>query len=214
MDLALAKLRLHRNRELMSPTGGIIRSSSGRHIVHADEPMADDLVGGALELVPFLGPLLAPFGKRGSKRVREEWARNASKALRAAERMSGMSQELGDRISEDPRLIPLVIRVLHTAGMTGQDPILAALGTALGSAVRDPDKADEAELLLIGMTNLRKHHILILRIMTVNRPDPTKPDTFIYWLPEDLANESGYSRNLVDICIAGLMGERADPIGP
>jgi hypothetical protein len=180
----------------------------------AEEPMADDLVGGALELVPLLGPILAPFGKRGFKALRKEWARNASKALRAAERISGMSREqLGDHISEDPRLTSLVIRVLYAAGMTGQEPILAALGTALGSAVRDPDKADEAELLLIGMANLRRHHILILRIMTVNRPHPTKPDTFIYWLPENLANESGYSRNLVDICIAGLMGSGLVQLG-
>ncbi len=203
---------------LAQPVGGVMPGgSSGVKMIgmsDAEESMADDLAGGALGLVPFLGPILAPFGQRGSKRIREEWARNASKALRAAERISGMSrEELGDRISEDPRLIPLVIRVLYTAGMTGQDAILAALGTALGSAVRDPDKADEAELLLIGMANLRRHHILILKIMTVNRPHPTEPDTFIYWLPENLANESDYSRNLVDICIAGLMGSGLIQLG-
>ena len=67
--------------------------------------------------------------------------------------------------------------------------------------------------MLIGMANLRGHHILILRIMAVNRPHPTEPDTFVYWLPENLANESGYSRNLVDICIAGLMGSGLIQLG-
>jgi hypothetical protein len=199
-------------------SGGVMPSGSSgvkwSAMPDAEEPIADDLAAGAVELVPFLGPILAPFAKRGSRKIREEWARNASKALRAAERISEMSrEELSHRIIEDPRIIPLFIRVLYTAGMTGQDPILAALGVALGGAIRDPDKVDEAELLLIGMANLRGHHILILRIMTVNRPHPTEPDTFVYWLPENLANESGYSRNLVDICVAGLMGSGLIQLG-
>ena len=101
----------------------------------ANDRLTEDLAGGAIELIPGVGPLLAPLAKRAFKSIREEWARNSSKALRAAERISGMSrEELSDRISDDPRLIPLVTRVLYAAGMTGQDTILRALGTALGDA--------------------------------------------------------------------------------
>jgi hypothetical protein len=173
---------------------------------NVDERLSDDLAGGVVELVPGVGAILAPFAKRAVKNIREEWARNNSKALRAAERVSGMSrEELADRISENPRLIPLATRVLYAAGMTGQDAILRALGTALGHAVQDPKKIDETELLLTGMADLRKHHVVILGIMTERRPHTTEPNTFVYWTPETLASKSGYRRYLVDICIAGLV---------
>jgi hypothetical protein len=88
--------------------------------------------------------------------------------------------------------------------MTGQDTILRALGTTLGDAVRDPEKVDEAELLLIGMTNLRRHHIVILEIMA-EPPAPKNPNRVTYWTPETLADKSTYNRYLVDICVAGLV---------
>jgi hypothetical protein len=172
----------------------------------AEDSLSDDLAAGAVETIPVLGPILAPFAKRLSGKIREEWDRNTSEALRAAERASGMSRErLADRMSEDPRLIPLVVRVLYVAGMTGQDAILRALGTALGDAVRIPENIDEAEILLIGMADLRGHHIDTLKIMTERLPHPTEPDQFAYWTSESLANKSGYSRDLVNICIAGLV---------
>jgi hypothetical protein len=171
-----------------------------------DGGLPDELAASVVELIPFVGPSLAVFAKRGSRKIREEWMRNTSKALRTAERVSGLSrEELTDRISEDPRLIPLVIRVLYTAGMTGQDSILRALGTAFGDAVRDPEKIDEAELLLIGMGNLRGRHIHILEIMTENLPHPSLPDIYVYWTSENLASKSGYSRDLVNICASGLL---------
>ena len=172
----------------------------------ADDGLIDELAASIVEPIPIVGGILAVFTKRGFNKVREEWTRNSSKALQAAERMSGLSREdLADRISENPRLFPLVIRVLYTAGMTGQDTILRALGAALGDAVRNPEKIDEAELLLIGMANLRKHHITILEIMAKYYPDPAKPDAIVSWTPGDLAAKSTYNRDLVNICIAGLV---------
>jgi hypothetical protein len=146
-----------------------------------------------------------PFGKLASKNVREEWARNHSKALRAAERISGMSrEELADNISEDPRLIPLAIRVLYAAGMTGQDVILRALGTALGEAVVDREKIDEAEILLIGLADLRKQHIAILRIMSAEVPGSTAENPH-YWHSQLLAETSGFTRDLVNVYLSGLV---------
>jgi hypothetical protein len=172
----------------------------------ADDRLPEELVAGAVALIPVVGPVLAPLGKRAWESIRDEWAKNHSKALRAAERVSGMSREdLADRISENPRLIPLAVRVLYTAGMTGQDTILQALGTAFGDAVRDPEKIDYVELLLIGIADLREYHIVILRIMTEKQPHPSVPGEFIYWGSDPLAEKSGYSRDLVDICIAGLV---------
>lgn len=168
--------------------------------------LADDLAGGVGEMIPGIGPIAAPFVKWFSKNIRAEWARNNSKALRAAERVSGLSrEELADRISDNPRLIPLTIRVLHAAGMTGQDTILNALGASLGYAVRKPEKIDETELLLTGMAELRKHHVDILRIMTGRLPHPKVADEFIYWGTEPLADKSGYSPDIVTICLSGLL---------
>jgi hypothetical protein len=169
-----------------------------------DDRLTEDLAGGVVELIPGAGPILAPFAKRAFRRMQEEWARNNSTALRTAERISGMTrEELADHISENPRLVPLAIRVLYAAGMTGQDAVLRALGTALGDAVRDPEKIDEAELLLVGMADLRKQHIVILEIMT-EPPRPLEADTSFYWHSELLADKSGFSRDLVNMCISGL----------
>lgn len=171
----------------------------------ADGEFKDELVAGFVGEIPLVGNVLSVFAKRGSKEIRQEWARNSSKALRTAGRISGLSREdLADRICENPSLIPLVVRVLYTAGMTGQDTILRALGAALGDAVRNPEKVYEAELLLIGMTNLRRHHIVILEIMA-KPPRPKNPNGFTYWTPESLADEGTYDLYLVNICIAGLV---------
>lgn len=171
------------------------------------DSLAPDLAAGVVETIPFVGPLMAPFAKLGAQRISREWARKNSVALRAAERSSGMTREdLADKLSEDPRLIPLVTRVLFAAGMTGKDTILRALGTALGDAVRDPDNIDEAELLLISMTNLRTQHLVILEILSEDPPQPDDPRNRTYWHRELIAAKSDYRRDLVDLCVSGLVG--------
>lgn len=96
--------------------------------------------------------------------MREEHSRSQSRALRAAELTSGLSREdLAVRIGETPGLVPILTRVLFAAGMTSQDEILDALGAAMGVAAADPDQADEIEFLLIGIQDLRRQHIVVLR---------------------------------------------------
>jgi hypothetical protein len=78
-------------------------------------------------------------------------------------------EELGEVIAEDPRLIPLLERILFTAGMTGHDRTLSAMGAALAHALRNRDRIDEAELLLIAVSDLRGEHIAVLQ------PSPRTP---------------------------------------
>ncbi len=88
--------------------------------------------------VPGLGPLLGPLAARLSQALGEEWQRNTSRSLRAAEKVSGLSREdLAEAIAADPRLVPLLTRVLFQAGMSGSDDKLQALGAGLGWAVAD-----------------------------------------------------------------------------
>lgn len=70
--------------------------------------------GLGLSLIP--GPLLASFaavfemlGERGARNAREAYERRTSRALRAAERVSGRTREqLGAGIADDPCLVPLL----------------------------------------------------------------------------------------------------------
>jgi hypothetical protein len=109
----------------------------------------------ALEQIPGFGWLIAPLGKRGAEAVAREWARNRSVALRAAERVSGMSrEELEDAISANPGAASLTVRLLLAAGMNGYDATLKGMGATLGHAVHEPDLISEAELILAAMADL------------------------------------------------------------
>lgn len=117
-------------------------------------------------MVPILGPLMADPARRFVRGLREEHARNHSRALRAAQTLSGLSREdLTERILQNPSLIPIVARVLFASAMTGQDEILDALGAALGSVVLQPDRVDDVELVLIGLQDIRRHHVAALRVL-------------------------------------------------
>lgn len=144
----------------------------------------DEAAAGLVSMLPLIGPLLAEPARRVSRGFRDEITRNQSRALKAAELLSGLTREdLAERIAADPRLIPVATRVLFAAGMTGQDEVLDALGAALGTAVSDPDSAEDVDLLLLGLQNLRRHHITLLRRATgtpqwLGMPDEGKqPET-------------------------------------
>ncbi len=72
-------------------------------------------------------------------------------------------EEISDALMASPNLVPLVSRVLWTAGMTGHDEILEILGGVLGSILLTPDDTEEAELILAGITNLKRIHLQVLR---------------------------------------------------
>lgn len=98
--------------------------------------------------------------------VRKEVERARSVAIAAAEDVTGLKREdIAEKIADDPRLVPLVARTLYAIGMTNQDEILAALGAALGDAVSNPTRIDEVELIVIGLQDLRRTHISLLRTL-------------------------------------------------
>ena len=100
--------------------------------------------------------------------------------------MSGLTrEELAERICTTPELVPLLTRVLHEVGMTGQVEVLDALGAALGDAIREPSRSDEVELVLIGLESVRKQHIRVLALLR-EAPEPSAPNSATATDPEPL----------------------------
>ncbi|MGY4766961.1 hypothetical protein ACXC9Q_08585 [Kribbella sp. CWNU-51] len=129
--------------------------------MQSDESLPADLAGDLVSSVlPGGGPLLS----RLIGAVAGEWSRNQSHAMSAAVRTSGLSREdLVERIEEQPELVPLVTRLLHEAAMTGQGPLLEAMGAAFGAAVVESARAPEYELVLGGLRNLHGVDVRFLR---------------------------------------------------
>lgn len=170
--------------------------------------LVEDLAGGAVGSVPFFGPLLTPLGSRLASAVAEEWRQNTSKALRAAEQMSGMSREdLAAALEGNPRLIPLLTRVLFQAGMSGEEEKLHALGATLGRAVSTPEAIDEASVLLTALQDLSAAHIRILSMLTTPPPpfDDTPEGTRLAWSGYNIPRRAGLPDGLGPIVLTGLV---------
>jgi DNA-binding HxlR family transcriptional regulator len=145
--------------------------------------------------------------KRLAAKIRKWYERRVSTALRAAERVSGMTRkQLGEAIAEDPQLVPLVTRVLYAAGMNGHDQTLAAMGSALGGAVRDRDRIDEMELILTALADLGPAHVRLLQALTV-------PGA---WVSPVSVPETDLPPRVRDLCLATLIsrGLVANSSGP
>lgn len=172
----------------------------------------DELVGELLEwlvhkaglVIPGAGVLMRPLAGK----VREELARSQSRALEAAAEMAGMSlDDLNERIAQTPELVPLVIRLMHSAGMKGQDDILRAMGAALGDAVRDPTFVDECDVILVGLADLNDSHASVLRLISSTPPGAPrdsqgrpKP-----WSPALVAEHSPLPARITNLCLATLI---------
>lgn len=155
---------------------------------HPADLAASEVVGA---VVPGIGWIAGPL----LRAAREESQRNASTALRAAERASGMSREdLEERIAAEPAMLPLYLHVLWAAGMNGHDETLRAMGTALGDAARaharnERDAFDTAEDVLRAMREFTPRHWAVLVHVAENSPDQGSP-------PEDERWQAVTARNI------------------
>jgi hypothetical protein len=136
-----------------------------------DDSFIPAVAGGALDLLPG-GSLVSVFGERGAKLVLQEWRRNRSLTLSLAIKQAGLSREdLEELLIEHPRVVPLLIRTLHAAGMTGQDKTLRLLAGFLGHALADVSSISDVETLIGAVQNLTEHHIKVLEIVSSSRSD-------------------------------------------
>jgi hypothetical protein len=137
--------------------------------VSSDDSLADSLAADALGLVLPFGNTI---GQRGAAAIRQEWSRLTSRALKAAERSSGITrEELAEWIERDPRALPLYMKVLWSAGMNGYEQTLRAMGAVLGEAAKatvagEDEAMERAELALQAMANLGPMHFKVLAALS------------------------------------------------
>jgi hypothetical protein len=152
--------------------------------------------------VPGGGPLFQLMARK----LREEWQRNASTALKRAEEITGLTrEELADEIARDPRLVPLAARLLHAAGMNGHDRTLKAMGAALGDAVNRRESVGECELILTALSDLTDNHAAVLAVVAQDVPGETDRERRSRWSREALEEASGLGDRVVTLCTAALV---------
>jgi hypothetical protein len=152
----------------------------------------------------------------GCRAAGAELARTRSVAQRAAAHRAGMGRDdLAAAIAADPQLTPPLVRLLHTAGMTGYDALLTAMGAALGRAVNDPDVRDESAMLLASMEGLTETHVHVLRLL-IQAPAAPPNDPSAQELQGDGPGTDAWSRaqlraranlptHLADVAVAALV---------
>lgn len=162
-----------------------------------------------------LVPGIAPTLRRAVTVMEAEVARTRSVALRAAERQAGMNRDdLLEAIAAESRLVPLLQRLLYAAGMNEYDPILTAMGEALGRAVDDAAAQDESMMLLDSLNGLTLAHVQVLRLLT-EAPDAPSSDPLPQELQSDRSEPYGWGMaqlharanlpaHVVDLAVAAL----------
>jgi hypothetical protein len=113
-------------------------------------------------------------------------------------------EDIEEAIRTDPRLIPLMTRLLFAAGMNGHDRSLAAMGTAFGDAVRDRDSVDECELMLSSLTDLTDLHADVL-LAAAGDPGLAGGKPKIGWRLDEMQERAGLSGRIAGLCVSTLV---------
>lgn len=130
-----------------------------------DDDLLPDLASAVVESLPG-GALVGVLLDRATRAVQSEWRRNLSTSIGIATARAGMSRaDLDELLEREPRLVPLVVRVLHAAGMNGHDKTLKLLGGFLGEALSDTSHIDDVSLMLSAIEDMTEHHIKVLEIL-------------------------------------------------
>ncbi|WP_432521482.1 hypothetical protein [Kineococcus sp. SYSU DK006] len=112
-------------------------------------------------------------------------------------------EEMADAIAADPRLVPLLQRLLFAAGMNGYDPPLAAMGEALGRALDDDGALDESTLLIQVLDGITPVHVQALELLESPAPGRTA-ENHVVWTNGNLLRKS-VSPHLMEMALAGLV---------
>lgn len=169
----------------------------------------DSVAGEALALlIPFGGVI----GERLAGAIRREITRSMSSALKAAERSSGLSREdLEAWLNQDPRAVPLYLKVLWAAGMNGHDSTMRALGSVLGSAAKaslcgEPDAVEEAELALQALSQMGPKHFRVLAALGESQVTYSQDgsENLRQFTPAYIAERYGWAPHVASMCMINL----------
>lgn len=172
-----------------------------------DDHLFPQLVGGTIGLLPG-GSLLAVAGERAARAVSAELRRNQSRTLHLAIQRAGMSREdLAEALETQPSLVPLLIRVLHAAGMNGHDKTLRLLAGFLGDALGDVSRVDDASLMLTVVSDLGEHHVKVLETVSYAPSElpKTRNRSSTHWTTGLLKEASNMREELVLVAVQGLI---------
>ena len=162
--------------------------------------------------------MVIPFGNSLGQRLmrplRQEWARNTSLSIRAAEQSSGLTREdLAEWVEREPRAVPLYMKILWAAGMNGHDATLRAMGAVLGHAAKasqaeDDDALEDAELALHAMADLGPRHFKVLSALGEGSVVITEDgqENFLQFVPPYVAEKMGLRQPVVHQCLINLAG--------
>lgn len=177
-----------------------------------DDPLPDEVIAEAIgQLLPVVG---GPLGRRLLRPIRQEWKRNTSTALAAAEAASGLNREdLLEFMEKDSRAVPLYLHVLWAAGMNGHDATLRAMGAVLGDAADasrsgDDERLDDLETSLRAMSNLGPRHFRALRHLIANPPRDSASGgkSYANCTPNAVAQALGLSEDSTHQCLFNMVG--------
>ena len=175
-----------------------------------DESLADDVFADlASAAVPIPG--VSTVVRRLAGGIRGEWRRNTSKALRAAEDASGLTREdFAEWLAEEPRAVPLYLKILWAAGTNGHDKTLKGMGAVLGQAAQatrrnDSEGFEDAELALRAMADLTERHFRVLAVLVrgIVRGEGDNAN-YSEFAPAHAAEQSGMPIATVHQCLLNL----------
>lgn len=113
-------------------------------------------------------------------------------------------EDIEATVENNPRMIPLVDRVLFYAGMAMYDDTVLALGTALADAFSDPDEADVTELVVKSLAELGRYEAQVLATLC-DKPFGEYADyKSASWTTERVRDATGLSDTVIDLSVAGL----------
>ncbi len=112
---------------------------------------------------------------------------------------------MAERVASDPQLVPLLIRVLRAAGSVGYDGALDAMAEALGGALKDPAKVDEAFLIVPALESFGPYHGLILEQVARHSGTTAEGESkHPTWIEPSLVEATGLPSAVVALCVADL----------
>lgn len=176
-------------------------------IVPSDKNLVPELAAAAVDSLPG-GAILGVLVDRAARAVQSEWRRNQSTAIRVATARAGLSREdLAELLEREPRLSPLLIRVLFAAGTNGHDKTLKLLGGFLGEALTDTTRIDDVSLILSVIEDLSEHHIKVLEIVEspLNSHDVATEASATRWTTGLVVRVAGMRRELALVATQGLL---------